>query len=204
MHVLPTGQLAPAWRSFLKLLDCLEELATHLVQVGRLHPSKGVVTVSRARAAGQMQEERAHAAGTLVPNRPARCPALRAPLPQDGWAEIERLHPAASLEGEAGTGAAQLADAPATEGPGGSPASWEWLEVLWARALTHEYQQASAAAGGRARARKHGLRGPCMRGPLAWCAPRSQPAVLLRCCRALMLPLRLRFSCPMCRSKRGC
>ena len=29
----PAGQLSPAWRAFLKLLDCLEEQALHLVKV---------------------------------------------------------------------------------------------------------------------------------------------------------------------------
>ncbi|KAL4440005.1 hypothetical protein ABPG75_003006 [Micractinium tetrahymenae] len=82
----PDGQPVPGWRPLLKLLDCLEELAPHLVQ--------------------------------------------------DGWAEIDGLHPratAAQADSDVLAGAAA--------GPGGSPGSWEWLAVVWSRGLSHQHHQ---------------------------------------------------------------
>lgn len=68
-------------------------------------------------------------------------PLLSSCVPQDGWAEIDGLHPPAS----AGAGSAESTGA-APAGVGGSPCSWAWLQVVWSRGLTHQHLQASNVA----------------------------------------------------------
>ena len=124
------AQCAPAWQSFLKLLDCLDERAPHLVKAS---PGKGCY---EARVSS--------VAGVAVPIPPTVAPAFLAALPstvcctslvpQEGWSEMDRLLPPVPSQEVQEPPFALAADCSCGLG-------WPWLEVLWTRGLQHEHQQ---------------------------------------------------------------
>ena len=134
------GQLAPAWQPLLKLLDCLDELAPHLVKVGGWVAGwPGASGNTTDRAEGCMLAHRARLAAWR--RSPACCsPAANATVldvAQDAWGEVDRLHPPAA--------AAETASAAEGAASANGTLDWCWMEVVWTRALQHPHQQASVA-----------------------------------------------------------